>query len=100
MYFATRAQGPWTLAVSSDFDTPNPPVGSYSYNDSDSVTCYVSSSVVSGGSGIQYVCTGWAGARDVPPSETGTSVDFTITQPSSITWNGKTQYLLNKGRRS
>ena len=94
MYFATRAQGPWTLTVSSDYDTPNPPVGLNSYNDNDSVTCYVSNPVVSGGVGTQYVCTGWSGSGSVPLSGTASSVTFTINEDSSITWNWKTQYYL------
>jgi hypothetical protein len=57
------------------------------------ITAYVTSPV-SGGSGIQYVCTGWAGAGSVPASGSGTLVNFTINAPSSITWNWKTQFYL------
>ncbi|MGA2768620.1 MAG: hypothetical protein ABSF24_09955 [Candidatus Bathyarchaeia archaeon] len=93
MYFATRAQGTWTLTVSSDYDNPNPPVGPNTYNDNDSVTCSVTSPTP-GPLGIQYVCTGWSGSGSVPPSGTDSSVTFTITMDSSITWNWKTQYYL------
>jgi len=44
--------------------------------------------------GTRYACTGWTGTGSVPASGTSTSVSFTITQPSSITWNWKTQHLL------
>jgi hypothetical protein len=40
-----------------------------------------------------YVCTGYTGTGDCP-SGSGTSVTFTITQNSSITWNWKTQHRL------
>jgi KaiC/GvpD/RAD55 family RecA-like ATPase len=46
---------------------------------------------VPGVTGTQYVCTGWNGTGSVPTSGT-TSTNFTINQPSSITWNWKTQY--------
>jgi len=42
----------------------------------------------------RYVCTGWTGTGSVSTSGTTTSVTFTIDEPSSITWNWKTQYLL------
>ena len=41
---------------------------------------------------MQYVCTGWTGTGSVPASGTSSSVTFTITTASSITWNWKTQY--------
>jgi len=44
--------------------------------------------------GIRSICTGWTGTGNVPPSGTGTSVSFILTQPSSITWNWVTQYYL------
>jgi hypothetical protein len=102
LYFATvvhfsthtnlvHAQGPWTLTVTSAYDSPSPSGGSF--NDSTVITASVTSPT-SGGSGIQYVCTGWSGTGSVPLSGTTSSVTFTITNDSSITWNWKTQYLL------
>ncbi len=87
-----HAQGPWILSVSSTYDTPSPPDGS-SFPDQTQIIESVTSPV-SGGTGIQYVCTGWTGTGDVPVSGTTTSVTFTITQDSSITWNWQTQYYL------
>ena len=79
------------LTVSSPYDSPTPLSGWFDSGSSitDSVT-----SPVSGGSGIQFVCTGWSGAGSVPASGSATSVTFTIVAPSSISWNWKTQYYL------
>lgn len=79
------------LTVTSDHGTPTPASG---WRDSGaSVTASVGSPV-DGSTGTRYVCTGWTGTGSVPSSGTSTSVTFTITQASSITWNWKTQYLL------
>jgi len=83
----------YTLTVSSEHDSCAPDVGSHPYTDGDPVTCSVTSPV-SGGTGIQYVCTGWAGTGSVPASGTGTTTTFTISEDSTITWNWKTQYKL------
>jgi hypothetical protein len=74
---------------SSVYDSPTPPSGWFDAGSS--ITASVSSPV-SGGSGILYVCTGWAGSGSVPSSGSATSVNFTIYLASSITWNWKTQY--------
>jgi hypothetical protein len=80
------------LAVTSAYDTPTP-AGSW-VDDGASVTASVTSPWP-GPAGTRYVCTGWTGTGDVPSSGASTTVNFTITQPSSITWNWKTQYLLS-----
>ena len=82
-----------TLAVSSTHDSPNPSLGSHSYNSRSSVTCSVSSPVTEGG--VIYACTGWTGTGSVPSSGSGTSTTFTITQDSSITWNWAHQQSLS-----
>jgi hypothetical protein len=75
-----------TLTVYSAHDSPVPGVGSHQYNNGDPVTCSVASSVEE--EGILWTCTGWTGTGSVsPPSGSGTSASFTITQDSSITWN-------------
>jgi len=79
------------LTVNSAYDSPNPSSGWFDAGSS--ITASISSPV-SGGSGIQYVCTGWSGSGSVPSSGSGTSTTFTINAPSSITWNWKTQYYL------
>ncbi|MEM2971066.1 MAG: PKD domain-containing protein [Candidatus Bathyarchaeia archaeon] len=79
------------LTVSSPYGSPTPTSGWF--DDGTPITASVTSPV-SGPTGTRYVCTGWTGTGSVPASGTGTTVNFIITQPSSITWNWKTQYLL------
>src|SRR5271157_5576661 len=89
------ATATWTtqyyLTVNSAYDSPSPSSGWF---DSGSSITESVTSPVSGGSGIQYVCTGWSGTGSAPASGSASSVTFTITQASSITWNWKTQYYL------
>ncbi len=77
------------LTVTSAYDSPSPLGGWFDsgYGITESVT-----SPVSGGSGVQYVCTGWTGTGSVPASGSGLSSSFTINSASAITWNWKTQY--------
>ena len=77
------------LTVASPYDSPSPLSGWF---DSGSGITESVTSPVSGGIGTQYVCTGWSGSGSVPASGSASSVTFTITAPSSITWNWKTQY--------
>jgi hypothetical protein len=51
-------------------------------------------SPVSGGAGVRYVCTGWTGTGDVT-NGSGTSVVFTVTTNSTLTWNWRTEYYLD-----
>ncbi|MFP3985038.1 MAG: PKD domain-containing protein [Candidatus Bathyarchaeia archaeon] len=81
------------LTVSSPHGTPTPSEPGEWFDAGTSVTASVNSPV-SGPSGTQYVCTGWTGTGSVPASGTTTSVTFTINEPSTITWNWKTQYYL------
>jgi hypothetical protein len=77
------------LTVYSAYGSPSPSSGWF-----DSGTP-INASVTSpypGATGVRYVCTGWSGTGSVPSSGSGSSVAFTITAPSSITWNWKTQY--------
>jgi hypothetical protein len=77
------------LTVTSAYDSPVPSSGWF---DSGTGITESVTSPVSGGSGTQYVCTGWSGGGSVPIIGTGSSVTFTINAPSTITWNWKTQY--------
>jgi hypothetical protein len=79
------------LTVTSAYGTPTPTSGWF---DSGSSITASTSSPVSGPTGTQYVCTGWTGTGNVPSSGSSTSVAFTITQPSTLVWNWKTQYYL------
>lgn len=75
----------WTLTVASDHDTPSPTVGGHLYDDGTLVACSVTSPVTEGS--VSYTCTGWTGTGSVPSSGSNTSMTFTITQDSTITWN-------------
>jgi hypothetical protein len=79
------------LTVTSAYGTPSPTSGWF---DSGSSITASTSSPVSGPTGTRYVCTGWTGTGNVPSSGSSTSVAFTITQPSTLVWNWKTQYYL------
>jgi len=79
----------WYLTVTSTYGSPT---GQAWYTSGNSASSSVTSPV-SGGSGIQYVCTGWTGTGSAPAS--GSSADtglFTMSAVSSVTWSWKTQY--------
>jgi hypothetical protein len=79
------------LTVNSLWDSPTPASG---WQDAGTTINANVASSATGALGTRYVCTGWSGTGSVPPSGLGTSVSFTISQASSITWNWKTQYYL------
>jgi len=86
-YFKTQ----YYLTVYSPYGSPTPTSGWF-----DAGTSIIASvnSPVDGPTGTRYVCTGWTGTGSVPSSGTDTTTTFTINEPSSITWNWKTQYYL------
>ncbi len=80
------------LTVVSPVDSPTPTSGWFDAGTN------ITASVISPweeSAGTRYVCTGWTGTGSVPPIGSGTSVTFTINEPSSITWNWKMQYYLD-----
>lgn len=81
-------QTQYLLTVNSTYGSPTGQ-GWYDAgaNASSSVT-----SPVGGGSGTQYVMTGFSGTGDAPSSGNGSSVSFALNRPSSVTWNWKIQY--------
>ena len=81
----------YNLTVTSAYDSPSPSSGWF---DSGSMITDSVASPVSGGSGTQYLCTGWSGIGSVPASGGVSAVTFTISEPSNITWNWQTQYYL------
>jgi len=79
------------LSVSSPYGSPTPTSEWF-----DAGTT-ITASVISpwqGPPGTRYVCTGWVGSGSVPPFGTNHTLTFTIDQPSTITWNWKTQHYL------
>jgi hypothetical protein len=79
------------FASSSPYNSPTPANGWF--DSGASISASVASSVP-GPTGTQYVCTGWTATGSAPASGISSNAIFTITQPSSITWNWKTQYYL------
>jgi hypothetical protein len=85
---------PVTLTVTSEYGSPVP-TGIQTRESGSQIICTIPTTplTVNGvtyntvtDSGVTYVCVGWVGTGDVPASGTGTSVSFTITQDSTITW--------------
>jgi hypothetical protein len=76
------------FTVNSPYGSPNPTSGWFD------VGTLITASVTSPWPGSRHVCMGWTGNGSVPPTGSENSVTFTITLPSSITWNWKTQYYL------
>jgi hypothetical protein len=74
----------FTLTSTTPFSNFTP-IGIPSYASGSSVTAAVTSPFTDS-YGDTYICTGWIGTGDVPATGTGSSVTFTITQDSSITW--------------
>jgi len=88
------AQEMVTLTVKSQYGSPDPPVGRWQYAAGTVINASVGSPV-SGGTGIRYFCTGWkarGSPETLPPTGSGTSVIFTITTNTTLTWLWETQY--------
>ncbi len=45
--------------------------------------------------GTRRACTGWTGTGDVPANGSATTVSFTLTEDSALTWQWITEYELN-----
>jgi len=85
----------FTVANSpADHDSPTPAVGTTSYFVGDTVTASVTTPADDNGLGTRYTCTGYTGTGDLAAGGSGSSVSFTITQPTSITWDWIPQYYL------
>jgi flagellin-like protein len=87
----------YRLQVTSTRDSPTPPVGDNWYDPGTLVTASVTSPADQSG-GTRYRCVGWSGTGSVPSSGTSTSVPFTVSAPSTITWNWVTQYRVTFGQ--
>ncbi len=79
------------LTVTSAYGTPSPESG---WVEAGTPITISSGSPASGPDGTRYLCTGWTGTGSVPATGTAASATFTMEEPSSITWNWKTQYYL------
>lgn len=86
--FTTEPLPQYYLTVNSPCGLPTS--GSGLYNAGQTATACVTSTTVSGGTGIRYVFTNWSG--DV--GGTSSCVNLTMDGPKSVTANCKTQYYL------
>lgn len=87
---------PQSLTVMSDYGQSVPPAGTYSYPNGTVVSSYITDPIVSGGSGIQYVCEGWVGDGSAPASGSGAdTAGFELRADSAVAWQWKTQYWLS-----
>ncbi|RKZ34601.1 hypothetical protein DRQ33_01810 [bacterium] len=83
------------LIVYSDHDSPIPSDTSW-WIPGTEVTAFVTSPADwDTAYGERWVCTGWTGTGDVPPSGSEAAVTFTIEDTSTITWHWKQQYRLH-----
>jgi uncharacterized repeat protein (TIGR02543 family) len=78
----------------ADHDSPSPTVGTTSYLVGDTVTASVTTPADDNGLGTRYTCPGYTGTGDLAAGGSDSSVSFTITQPTSITWDWIPQYYL------
>jgi hypothetical protein len=82
----------YSLTVISEYGTPTP---STEWEEAETtINCSVAP-IVAGTTGTRYVCTGWSGTGSVASAGDSGATNFTLSQPSSIQWNWKTQYLLS-----
>lgn len=76
------------LQVESAEGVPFPGVGTSQCSWGDPVSAAVSEPEPM--DGVWLECTGWTGTGSVPASGGGTNVEFTIEEPSSLTWTWRT----------
>jgi len=81
-----------TLNVVSECGDPFPPVGPHYYPHSVVVDCYMLNATDPIGPGERSRCQGWTGTGSVPASGADTSLTFTITANSNITWNWRREF--------
>jgi hypothetical protein len=84
-----------TLTVISAYGGATPGGGMVGYGSNS--TQQVVNSPVSGGAGIQYVCTGGTVSGNAFTQVSPTNVTLTMTNDATLTWNWQTQYLLITG---
>jgi len=81
----------YRLVVGSTHGLPSPS-GADWFDSGVSVSATVASLADDDGAGTRYRCTGWTGTGSVPATGASTSVAFSMSSPSSITWNWMPQY--------
>lgn len=82
----------YKLTISTNLGSSVPSIGEHWYLAGSVVT--VESTAPSAESGVRYVSSGWTGVGSVPASGEATTLTFTLSAPSAITWSWITQYYL------
>ncbi len=80
------------LLISSLHGSPLPETGWFEAGKLINVSL---TSPVMGSTGTRYVCVGWNATGSVSGIGETTHVNLTMTQPTNLTWNWKTQFLLS-----
>lgn len=84
----------FALDVSSTYGGSVPQTGNNDYTGGTIIAAAVTNSPVAGSGGTRYVCTGWSGTGSVPATGSGTAVQFTLVNDSTLNWNWSTQFHL------
>jgi uncharacterized repeat protein (TIGR02543 family) len=82
----------YRLNIATNLGTTQPQAGENWFDAGTSVN--VQASPPPAQTGVQYVLSGWTGTGSIPPTGTSSTLGFTITSPSSVTWTWRTQYYL------
>jgi uncharacterized delta-60 repeat protein len=88
------AQETAALTIRSRYGTPDPAVGTWTYDIGAEITAGVETPVY-GPSGIRCDCAGWrarGSPETLPPEGTASAVTFIITMNTTITWLWEPQY--------
>jgi hypothetical protein len=81
----------YMLTVTSEHDSPSPTIGEHWYDTGANVSASVTSPADES-NGTRYSCVGYSGTGSVPSSGGSSSLEFNITEPSTLTWNWQAQY--------
>ncbi len=79
----------------TEYGEPDPAAGAHEITSGTVVVASMPDPIVMVEPGIRKQCTGFEGQGAVPASGVDLSVTFAMDEPSTITWQWKTQYLLS-----
>ena len=92
---ATFGADSFDLTIASPFGTVAPPVGTHTYYAGEYIQCSLSGSPDLTATGrTRRIFTYWSGSGSLPENGTNTTIDVTVQDDSTLTWNWKTQQLL------
>ena len=81
------------LSISSAHGAPSPAIGTHTYPCKTTINASTPN-LVDGPPGTRYACTGWHFSNHSPTSGTNTSFSFSLTNTAHLSWNWKTQLLV------